>query len=70
MVQSPNKKISSAAPEPIDPFNNQEDTRIIDPTTLVKNLKSNKIEIREKLFMDKPVHKQLEITMEERQGIT
>ena len=54
----------------MDPFSNQEDNRVIDPSTLVKNLKSNKVEIRERLFVDKPVHKQLEITMEERQGIT
>ena len=41
----------------MDPFNDQDESRIIDPTTLVKNLKTNKIEIREKLFVDKPVHK-------------
>ena len=59
-------------PEQHDPtFNSlgQDDVRVIDPNTLVKNLKTNKLEVREKIFVDKPVHKQLEITMEERQGI-
>jgi hypothetical protein len=37
---------------------------VIDPETIVKNLKSSKIEIREKIFVDKPVHKQLEVTLE------
>lgn len=41
-----------------------QDTRVIDPDTIVKNLKSSKIEIREKIFVDKPVHKQLEVTLE------
>jgi hypothetical protein len=41
-----------------------QDARVIDPETIVKNLKSSKIEIREKIFVDKPVHKQLEVTME------
>lgn len=40
-----------------------QDQRIVDPETIVKNLKSSKIELREKIFVDKPVHKQLEITM-------
>ena len=70
MRQEPSKKGGFTAAEPLDPFSNQEDNRVIDPSTLVKNLKSNKVEIRERLFVDKPVHKQLEITIEERQGIT
>lgn len=37
---------------------------MIDPDSIVKNLKSSKIEIREKIFVDKPVHKQLEVTLE------
>ena len=41
-----------------------QDIRVIDPDTIVKNLKSSKIEIREKIFVDKPVHKQLEVTLE------
>jgi hypothetical protein len=41
-----------------------QDARVIDPETIVKNLKSSKIEIREKIFVDKPVHKQLEVTLE------
>ena len=57
MIQTPHKKISAASAEAMDPFNDQDESRIIDPTTLVKNLKTNKIEIREKLFVDKPVHK-------------
>ena len=40
-----------------DPLSGQEEIRVIDPDTLVKNLKSNKLEIREKIFVDKPVHK-------------
>lgn len=41
-----------------------QDIRVVDPETIVKNLKSSKIEIREKIFVDKPVHKQLEVTLE------
>jgi hypothetical protein len=41
-----------------------QDARVIDPETIVRNLKSSKIEIREKIFVDKPVHKQLEVTLE------
>ena len=43
---------------------------MVDPSTIVRNLKSSKVELREKIFVDKPVHKQLEITMEEKQVIT
>lgn len=32
---------------------------------IVKNLKCNRVEIREKIFVDKPVAKQLEVTLEE-----
>ena len=52
-----------------DPLLNDDEARVIDPNTLVKNLKSTKLELREKIFVDKPVHKQLEITLEEKQGI-
>ena len=55
-----------AVPEQQDPFSSSEDARVVDPDTLVKNLKSNKLELREKIFVDKPVHKQLEVTMEDR----
>ena len=34
------------------------------------NLKSSKVELREKIFVDKPVHKQLEITMELKAELT
>lgn len=40
------------------------DTRVVDPDTFVRNLKSNKIEIREKIFADKKKEKQLEVTLE------
>ena len=30
------------------------DDRLIDPHTLVKNLKFNKLELREKIYVDKP----------------
>ena len=53
-------------PEQYDPLLNSDEAREIDPNTLVKNLKTNKLELREKIFVDKPVHKQLEITLEER----
>ena len=38
----------------------------IDPDTMVQNLKTHKIELREKIFLDKKISKQLEISMEER----
>lgn len=40
------------------------DSRVVDPDSLVRNLKSNRIEIREKIFADKKKEKQLEITLE------
>lgn len=40
------------------------DTRVVDPDSIVRNLKSNKIEIREKIFADKKKEKQLEVTLE------
>ena len=40
------------------------DTRVVDPDTIVRNLKSSKIEIREKIFADKKKEKQLEVTLE------
>ena len=64
-------RFSLVVPDPqYDPLGGQEETRVVDPDTLVKNLKTNKLEVRERIFVDKPVHKQLEITMEEKQGIT
>ena len=39
--------------------------RVIDSKTIVRNLKTDKLEIREKIFVDKPVRKQLEISLEE-----
>ena len=69
MTQAPsafNNRFSMAVPEQQDPFSSSEDARVVDPDTLVKNLKSNKLELREKIFVDKPVHKQLEITMEDK----
>ena len=42
-----------------------QDMRIVDSKTIVRNLKTDKIEIREKIFVDKPLSKQLEISMEE-----
>ena len=33
------------------------DTRIIDNKTIVRNLKTDKLELREKIFVDKPVRK-------------
>lgn len=40
------------------------DERLIDPKTQVRNLKSNVIEIRPKIFTDKPTEKQLDMTFE------
>ena len=42
-----------------------QDTRLVEPDMIVKNLKCNRVEIREKIFVDKPVAKQLEVTLEE-----
>ena len=39
--------------------------RVIDSKTIVRNLTTNKLEIREKIFVDKSVKKQLEISLEE-----
>ena len=44
----------------------EEDQRIVDPETIVRNLKTNRIELREKLFVDKSIRKQLGVTMEEK----
>jgi phage-related tail protein len=40
------------------------DDRLIDPKTRVRNLKSTVIEIRPKIFTDKPTEKQLDMTFE------
>ena len=40
------------------------DERLTDPKTQVRNLKSNVIEIRPKIFTDKPTEKQLDMTFE------
>ena len=45
---------------------NDEDERIIDHETIVRNLKSSRIELREKLFVDKSIRKWLGVTMEEK----
>ena len=42
-----------------------QDSKVVDSKTIVRNLKTNKLELREKIFVDKPVRKQLEISMEE-----
>ena len=42
-----------------------QDMRVIDSKTIVRNLKTDKLELREKIFVDKPVRKQLEISLEE-----
>ena len=42
-----------------------QDMRVIDSKTIIRNLKTDKLEIREKIFVDKPVRKQLEISLEE-----
>jgi hypothetical protein len=39
--------------------------RVIDSKTIVRNLKTEKLELRERIFVDKPVKKQLEISLEE-----
>lgn len=40
------------------------DERLIDPKTCVRNLKTSIIEIRPKIFTDKPTEKQLDMTFE------
>lgn len=47
-----------------------QDIRLVESEMLVRNLKSNKIEIREKIFVDKAVSKQLEVTLEERRELS
>lgn len=42
------------------------DEHVIDPNTIVRNLKTNEIELREKIFLDKKISKQLELSLEER----
>jgi len=42
-----------------------QDMRVIDSKTTVRNLKTDKLELREKIFVDKPVRKQLGISLEE-----
>jgi len=39
----------------------------VDPETIVRNIKTSKVEVREKIFVDKPISKQLEVTMEQMQ---
>ena len=41
------------------------DGRVIDAKTIVRNLKTDRLELREKILVDKPVRKQLEISLEE-----
>ena len=41
------------------------DKRVIDSNTIVRNLRTEKLEIREKVFEDKPVRKQLIISLED-----
>ena len=45
------------------------DGRIIDSKTIVRNLKTDRLELREKIFVDKPVRKQLEISLEENKNV-
>lgn len=45
------------------------DDRLIDPKTKVRNLKTNIIEIRPKIFTDKPTEKQLDMTFETRMQV-
>lgn len=40
------------------------DDRLIDPKTCVRNLKTSVIEIRPKIYTDKPTEKQLDMTFE------
>ena len=42
-----------------------QDSRVIESRTIVRNLKSDRLEVREKIFVDKPVKKQLELSLEE-----
>ena len=42
-----------------------QDARVIDSKTIVRNLKSDNLEVREKIFVDKSVKKQLELSLEE-----
>ena len=39
-----------------------QDERLIDPLTIIKNLKCKEIELREKIFVDKPMKN--EVSME------
>ena len=46
------------------------DPRVVDNESIVRNLQSNRVEIRERIFVDKPKHKQLEITLDLKSDIT
>ena len=46
-----------------------QDMRIIDSKTTVRNLKTDKLELREKIFVDKPVRKQIQISLEDDKGV-
>jgi len=46
------------------------DTNSIDLRTLVKNLKTNTIELKEKLFADKPIRKQKEVPIENQHALS
>ena len=38
---------------------------MVDSKTIVRNLKTERLEVRDKVFVDKPVKKQLELSLEE-----
>ena len=77
---NPNKYVIMASqnqPGPVDNENDMladmfggynafgQDMRIIDSKTIVRNLKTDKLELREKIYVDKPVRKQMQISLEE-----
>jgi len=42
-----------------------QDARVIDSKMIVRNLRTDRLEVREKIFVDKPVKKQLLLSLEE-----
>lgn len=43
--------------------------RIIDANTIVRNLRTDKLELKEKIFADKPARKQLGISLEDDKNV-
>ena len=45
------------------------ESRVIDSNTIVRNLRTERLELRERIFVDKPVRKQLGIALEDDKNV-